>query len=797
MEVQGSLGRQIQGMSQQPASVRLPGQCTDAINMSMDVVEGTLSRPGTTHIGKLIQTGHDNMHVHHYDRGDGIEEYFFLTLPGALPRIFTKDGLACNVSVQNDPLGYLAGASNPRLDLEFFTIADVTFMLNRKKVIATRADRSPTLGSTALVFSAYGQYGTTYQIRINNAVAAEFKTESGGTASDVETIRTERITEELYNDLLAWAGAGDYTISRMGTTIVISRNDGASFDIDTDDGAKGKDLVAIKNKVTSTDLLPSKAPAGYVVQVWPTGSKPESRYWLKAEPADGNLVTWAETIGAGELLGFNKATMPYIIERTDIIGGVPQFTIKQGPWEDRQVGDSLTNPMPSFIDTAAPQTISNIFMVQNRLCLTAGESCIMSRTSRFFDFFRFTVLSALDTDPIDVFADASEVYSLRHACVLDGDTVLFSDKAQFILPGDKALTKATALLRPTTTFEIDSGVEPVVTGESVMFVTEDGAYSGIREFYTDSYSDTKKAQPITSHVNKLIEGRVIRMAASSNLNRLFVVTATNQSMVYVYDWLWQGTDKVQSAWHKWKFPDNSAVRSLFYSGSTLYLIIERAGTGVFLEKMDLGDPQVYGVDQIRLDRQRDINLTWDENTLSWISETLPWTPDSLSLLECVLRTGDAAYVGGSFTFTYEDNKIRTTFQLGDKTQTLVARVGIMYPVEFQPTDILIKDARDRVSYLDIPTLGLVYLNLDRFPAFEVLVTDRKTGKTRTVRASNRVGGLLNNVVGYVRPKDGTFSFPIRALSTDVDFRIKVLSPHTFQLRDIEWTGSYNPQRKRV
>ncbi|WP_459594938.1 phage nozzle protein, partial [Enterobacter hormaechei] len=79
-----------------------------------------------------------------------------------------------------------------------------------------RADKTPAVGGTALVFSAYGQYGTNYQIIINGVKAAEYKTASGGSASDVETIRTEVIAEQLYTNLLTWAGASAYSISRMG-----------------------------------------------------------------------------------------------------------------------------------------------------------------------------------------------------------------------------------------------------------------------------------------------------------------------------------------------------------------------------------------------------------------------------------------------------------------------------------------------------------------------------------------------------------------------------------------------------
>lgn len=800
MEVQSSLGRQIQGISQQPPAVRLDGQCTTMVNMIPDVVNGTQSRMGTTHIAKLLDEGTDNMATHHYRRGEGDEEYFFTLKKGQVPEIFDKYGRKCNVTSQDAPMTYLSEVVNPREDVQFMTIADVTFMLNRRKVVKVSNRKSPKVGDKAIVFCAYGQYGTSYSIIINGTTVASFKTPDGGSADHVEQIRTERITSELYSKLQQWSGVGDYEIQRDGTSIFIERRDGASFTVTTTDGAKGKDLVAIKNKVSSTDLLPSRAPAGYKVQVWPTGSKPESRYWLQAEPKDGNLVSWQETIAADVLLGFDKGTMPYIIERTGIIDGIAQFKIRQGDWEDRKVGDDLTNPMPSFIDEEVPQTIGGMFMVQNRLCFTAGEAVIASRTSYFFDFFRYTVISALATDPFDIFSDASEVYQLKHAVTLDGATVLFSDKSQFILPGDKPLEKSNALLKPVTTFEVNNKVKPVVTGESVMFATNDGYYSGVREFYTDSYSDTKKAQAITSHVNKLIEGNITNMAASTNVNRLLVTTDKYRNIIYCYDWLWQGTDRVQSAWHVWKWPVGTKVRGLFYSGELLYLLLER-GDGVYLEKMDMGDALTYGLnDRIRMDRQAELVFKHFKAEDEWVSEPLPWTPTNPELLDCILIDGWDSYIGGSFLFKYNpgDNTLSTTFDMHDDSHVKAkVIVGQIYPQEFEPTPVVIRDRQDRVSYIDVPVVGLVHLNLDMYPDFFVEVKNVKSGKVRRVLASNRIGGALNNTVGYVEPREGVFRFPLRAKSTDAVYRIIVESPHTFQLRDIEWEGSYNPTKRRV
>lgn len=795
MEVQGSLGRLIQGMSQQPPAVRLDGQVTYQLNTVPDVVDGVQTRPGTSNIKKLMDSLAPNSHFHHYRRGDDIEEYFIVTEPHQLPKVFDKNGNACSVSVEGDPASYINSAK-PSTTIRMLTVADYTFIVNKEKVVKAKAERSPSVGDTALVFSAYGQYGTTYRILLGGVIAAEYITADGGESSHVGTIKTENITNHLFESLGRWSGIGAYTIGKDGTTIIIRRNDGGSIEVTTEDGAKGKDLVAIKNKVSSTDLLPARAPAGYKVEISPVGSKPESRYWMEAVLREGgNLVSWNECIAPGMLLGFDKATMPHVLVREDVVGGIAQFKLRQGEWKDRDTGDDTTNPFPSFLD----QRIGGMFMVQNRLCFGNGEAVAMARTSRWFDFFRPTVLSALSTDPIDVFSDASEVYELADAVSLDGDTVVFSRTAQFLLPGDKALTKENTVLRPTTTFECSLNVSPVATGDAVMFAFTEGAYSGVREFYTDSTTDTKKAQPTTSHVNRLIEGNIRAMEASSNFNRLFVLTDKHLHRVYVYDWLWQGQERVQSAWHIWEFAEGSNVQAMFYSLEKVYILITRPDGKTYLEVMNMGDPLDGNDDQYRVDRGTSVEFRWVPANDRWESGVLPYVPQ-LDAVDAVIGAGGwDAYIGGSFLFSYDAqaNILHTNFDLGDESGVVTCWVGETYPAEIEPTPVLIKDNQDRVSYLDVPTVGQIHINTDRAPTFGVDVTYVKTGRVRSVTLTNRIGGELTNIGGRVAPHEQSHRVPMRAKSTDVRFRIKVRSPHTFQLRDIEWEGSYNPRRRRM
>lgn len=797
MEVQGSYGRILQGVSQQPAEVRLAGQVTRMVNALPDVMAGTKNRIGTTHAFQLLMNKlHPDTYIYHYRRGEDEEEYFVVFQPELDPVIYAADGTLCVVTMGAGSSSYIR-TSKPRENLQLMTIGDFTFTLNRTIPVQLRGEESAPLDNQVILFSAFANYGASYKVIIDGVQAAQY-TAPNGTAGDEPLIKTDYVATQLFNQLEAWDTTNQYIFTYKINCVFISRVDGASFTITTTDGAKGEDLVAIKHRVSTTALLPSNAPDGYLIQVWTTGSKPESRYWLKADNSQGSTVVWQETIAPDMRLGFDGSTMPFTLIRTDIIAGIPQFEYNQGEWEDREVGDDLTNPFPSIINEDNPQPISSIMMVQNRLIMTSQEAVVASRTSRFFDYFRYTTLASIDTDPFDCFADINEVYNILYGITLDGDVVLFTEDQQFILPCDKVLTNATAVIRPATQFQITRAVRPVPAGESVMFAFDSDSYSGLREFFTDSFTDTKKAQPITSHVNRYIKGTVLELEASPNISRAFALSTLERNKLFVYDWLWQGTEKVQSAWHEWVWPSGTIIHAVRYSKEKVYIVIERGESGVFMEVFDSGDPVIYADvnEPIRLDRMSPIPMSWNGD--SWVG-SLPWKPQIVNDLEAVITKGWPSYVGGTFGFSYdsETNSILTDFDIGEVTTVPEVVVGELFEMELEPTIPLVRDSQDRVSSLYVPMVGRVYLNLDKYPDFTVDVLDTKTGFSRSIPVSNKVGGQLNNIVGHVRPTEGTAQIAIRRRSTDATYTIKVRSALPFQLRDIEWDGSYNPRKRRV
>ena len=182
----------------------------------------------------------------------------------------------------------------------------------------------------------------------------------------------------------------------------------------------------------------------------------------------------------------------------------------------RVCGDLNSAPDPSFIG----KKLNDIFFHRNRLGLLADENVIMSRSGEFFQFFPETVTSTLDTDPIDVASTHTKVSILQNAVSFDEELLLFSEQSQFMVTGGATLTASNISINVTTEFEADKRVKPVGSGSNVFFTFNKGNFSGVREFFVASDTDTKKADDITANVPKFVPANVFKLATSTTENIL-------------------------------------------------------------------------------------------------------------------------------------------------------------------------------------------------------------------------------------------------------------------------------------
>ena len=165
------------------------------------------------------------------------------------------------------------------------------------------------------------------------------------------------------------------------------------------------------------------------------------------------------------------------------------FTFSNITYGRRLVGDDDTNPMPSF----KGQKINDIFFFKNRLGFLSGENVIMSENGDFYNFFVRTVLTTLDSAPIDASVSNNQVSVLKHAVPFDSSLLIFSDLNQFRLEGDGVLTNETISINVSTSFEADLAAKPVSAGKNVYFATNRNFFGGVREYFVDSEIETNDA----------------------------------------------------------------------------------------------------------------------------------------------------------------------------------------------------------------------------------------------------------------------------------------------------------------
>lgn len=795
-----SYGRPIQGVSQQPDRIRLEGQCTLQENYIPDVVKGLTKRSSTYFVNKIADAPiSEKAKFHSYDRGD--ESYFMYISPndGAI-QIFNEKGEPQVVDTTND---YLR-VPEPWKDLDMRTIGDYTFITNKLQPVLMSSEKSPPKSTTGIVYCQYATYGKTYKIIINGSEVATYTTPDGADAPQINYVATDFVAHDLYVQIAGGTSHRDggdvtfqpnldYVAELHDNVIFLRKADSSDFKLETSDSQKGEDLIAIKGSVKSVNQLPPDAPDGFVVRVTGEGKSTKDDYWLKAVKSTDTNIRWEESVEPDILISFDETTMPHVLIRDFIDNsGVAHFKLQAAVWDKRQVGGDDSNPLPSFIDVDNPKPIQATGVFQNRLFFLSGEAWIASRSNLFFNFWRESTQAEVDTDPLDGFADTDRVNNLYQYQILNGSLAIFADQAQFIIDGSKPVTKATLTLQQVTSYPNNINVQPQAGGENIFFAYNASGYTGIRELFTDNYTDTKKAYPITDYVSKYIDGQCTQLLASPNFNSMMVRTEANPSVVYVYDWLWQAEQKVQSAWHKWIFDGN--VLFLFYLSDLMYVVYSKDNKTYVDYLHMVNDPSDYGLDySIKLDHKVSVTAVYDAATKSY-SIQLPYSRDDV-----VFTVGDGGYrtmIGSAFVATYKGNGLWvTTERISDKKDLTVV-CGVKYKSRYIPTQPVVKDARDRVIGLDSIIMSNMYVHYE-LTGFLEMVVKPKQGQVREYRFFGRWMGSANNLVGSPILENGTYRAPIRQRAEDLQIIIQSDSHYPLTIRDIEIDGTFHQRGQRI
>ena len=662
----------ISGVSQQIPELRFPAQMEAQENGLPTIKNGFGKRFPTEHIAKLPATLNSFNQWHFLDRssnfstspfgedfddpfGDSAETNQFAIAfgDGAIDAV-NLQGRTQAINVIDSALSYL-DTSSPKTDLDFVSIQDFTYVLNKSKTVAMTSTVDTVRPFEALIFVAEARAYSDYDVYINDVKQANF-TQGASSA----TMSTNRIATDLETDLLANLDPLLFTVVRNGSSIYVASLDGTDFNIRAEEGDGESILKIFKGTTSKFSELPKLAVNGFRIKIVNDIDYDEDDFWVEYE---SDSVTdqgrWKESRQGGLVNIIDKTTMPHqLLHNTQDIWsddftaafGIEPFTLTAIDWEDRLVGDDTSVPQPSMVG----RTINDIFYMRNRLGLLAGENVLQSEDGHSTNFWPTTLQTLLDTDPIDIGTSHSKSSVFRHAIPTQEKLLLFTSDTQFIYgSGDNVLSPKTVFVNPSSEVSINQDVRPFVAANSAFFAVDKKKGTTIKEISTTTTDDTIIPQDITSHIPDYIPEDLTLIEGSTVDNLVFFSSDQEPGSLFVYKFLNEGDERVLSSWHKWTFAGTGMTVSGFKAfKDTLYMVAtytETGGVGKYLQKINLSVDFLNTAlgHPVMLDRCVALLGTYDSTTLktTW---NLPYVDsDTLTVVKGTAFTAPGTEVAQS------------------------------------------------------------------------------------------------------------------------------------------------------
>lgn len=787
------------GISQQPEYLRYAEQGAQQVNGWSSEVEGLQKRPPSLFTKSLPGDLGAKPLVHLINR-DQYEQYY-VVFTGTSIRAFELDGTEKPV---RSPHGFwYVDTQTPREDLRMVTVADYTFIVNRKVTVSENLVNVSHPGfrddKDCLINIRGGQYGRTLKVWINGQQCAEVALPDGGAPEHSKQVAGAYIASQLRKQMTGTPPVdGDIpapahvvplpaswqVLEGAGFVHVIAPADDNIRSFDTDDGFANQLISPVTHYTQSFSKLPINAPNGYLVKITGDTSKTSDAYYIEY---DSTQKVWKETVGWGTPVAFEFHTLPWTLVR-DADGG---FTFAWHEWATKKSGDADTNPFPSI----SGSTINDVFFYRNRLGFLSGENVVMSQTGKYFNLFPLSVANLADDDPLDVAVSHNRISILKYAVPFSEEMLLWSDQAQFVLNSQGVLSAKTADLSLTTEFDVSDYARPFGIGRGVHFATPRTTYSSLSRYYAvQDTSAVKSAEDISKHVPQYIPNGVFSIHGSGTENFVSVLTEGAPSKVFIYKYLYQDEQLVQQSWSHWDFGPGVEILAASSIGSSMFLLMRNSDNS-FMMRVNFTKHNTDWVDepyQLHLDAKVSFEVPPGTYNDDWFTTTVPlWPYYSTRFRHGTIYAVESSGALHEFpepSGGWPDGNATLVFQGNLEGARLF--VGFSYEFLYEFSKFLIKKQDDAggVSTEDAGRLQLrrAWVNYSNTGAFTVSVANGAAEFRYDVS-----GELLGwGLVGNPSLDTSQYRFPVNGNAVRNKVTLTSRQPTPLSIIGCGWEGTY-------
>ena len=553
------------------------------------------------------------------------------------------------------------------------------------------------------------------------------------------------------------------------------------------------DLMRVmQSSVNDVQNLPNQCKHGYIVRVANALRSEEDDYYLKFEgqnDKDGS-GSWTECALPG--ITTTLTNMPLVIQRT----ATTTFTVKQFTYGVRDVGDTFTNPMPSFVG----KRVNKVLFFRNRLAILAGENVITSRPGTLGEpnFFIETALTVSVADPVDISAASTFPSDLFDGIEINAGLLVFSTNQQFLLASDDTVFNPdTAKLRSIATFNYNEDMAPISLGTTVAYLDNSGKFSRFNEMANSA----REGEPNIIEVSKVVPTLLpkdIDLMTNSRENSIVLIGKTGTDVVFGYKYFQSAEKRVQAAWFKWKL-NNPLTYHFIINDEYFFLDSDYYLQSIKLVQAD-SDPSIVQdtVDfLLHVDNHTTVsggsysaatNLT-TFSSVSWLSSVTTPNHDLV-----VIDTNTSSARVGRYA---KPTVSGTNFTLPGNWSSATLTIGYIYPYQVKiptlyPTKI--EGAKSTADVNSSLVLHRVKFHFGKIGLYET--TLERVGKTdyTEVYESTELDEYDASDAPYL--EEFIKTIPVYEKNTNVEITLKSSHPAPATLRSMSWEGDYSPKYYR-
>lgn len=828
------------GVSQQNDDKKLNGQLTECINGYPDPTYGLLKRTGMRFTNTLKKADGSkfteaelNGAAWFFIERDAVGSYIG-AIKGSNVYVWTAaNGTWCTVT--NTGSSYLTGTSQN--DYHFRSVQDTTVITNKKVVTAMQAAGTyvPNTVATVVLTNLVStfEYTVTIQDVPFSVEAQNNSTFDHMLLFDAGSINTNHdLVDAIRAGILAQQAAanpdfaGVWYLEGYTNSLVIKRSTGTnavktdysavtgtptSFTIEAKGGLNNDSLYVFEDEAQNITRLPVESFHDHNVKILNSAAA-EDDYYVKFVAYNGvkGRGYWKETRARDASAGLNASTMPHqLIATSDTT-----FDFKPLTWTERQSGDDLTSPQPSFIG----YPITCTFFYSNRFGALSQDNVFLGTANDPFNFFVKTALTQTASDPIDLNVASIRPVTLSEVLPSPQGLIIFSERQQFqvFTTDGSVLTPTSTIVRAISSYEMDTNIAPVDVGTTSAFVSQVSGYSKLFTLQLRDVEQNPTVVDISKVVLEWIPETISDLTVSPQ-NSVIVLVNRGSQFLYLFRYYNNGERDVFQAWTKWQLPgtiqaarilnDSIVVVSQHedeYSIGSITLDEIPTGDVVASSNSSEGNPcldmftrpvqPAGGVNAVVYDEPNDITKIY-----------VPYTPfqgrEAAMLLAkpladvnnpAALLDADAGY----WAVATERTEIGTGYRYFEVKGNFTSYadgivVGYNYDLEVTLPKFYFRRDQNTIDFTATLTISRAKFSVGRTGA--VTFKLRSTGSNEWVDVQHVAEADYYAADSNPVKPEHRFIVPIHQRNTNFELKVTSNFPYPVSLVSMMWEGNYSPR----